>query len=560
MGLADELKELGQSLKEFFSSLSGALSSEKKESAVPVAGRFEFFADLDLDSFPNKIFKDVRKSRLKEFLERVRKEGVEGRVIRKIIVVFPHRQMSNIYNIRPLEKKIKQELNRLLEGEAEVEDVEVRSDEELVSWMREEKLEPPEKVPEGKALLILAPFINYSEASPKLLEIKIKLKGREEPKLYYYHEGQGCFVIGSCWYYNVFLPEFDRYGIKGFLSFSYDERRGFELVGGPSGRLQLESLSPKEKRIALINPLQGGGYNNLMVERTERKKNRFRFFLENGEFEFVLEYRKLGKEIQEYPELTEEEETKYMGTSTLMCSSPYGLLVLLGRLLPRPDYREVFSYTLYINSKGKIVSSSSKAFKIKVDRNELVVYQQDQELYRAAFRSDINFAKGKIELRNDWVKEVDDRQLDEKVFAYLRLPGETGFSLKKGINLIGRLPFNHIKLMDSFSVKNNFWRAYSSRIHAALDVISEGRVLLYNLSLSFPVYVFDSKYKFKKRIEPAVELGMRTTELVNFIQRSSEEKLREEVLSKLEAFELDSGDIIAVGNTVFMLVLSTLPE
>ena len=572
----------------------------------------------------------------KEFLpkEKVVKLNVRGnrffydikRNIREInglyIVYPPDYEIQFDVRREEWEKRLISELNA--EYHLDLEKIHfVNEDEVCRKYQRKgiKTIHHPYNLKKGELLIIAGGFANFNTHGEPLCSVKVncsKESPEENKKIHrqsyegdyfgkYSQRAGAYFYVGGEWYHNLFIPElyspdaprFFYFRIAGDgrnLKFFSDLKvRGIDIRSDVKTKIEPEC----EKIIYTINPayLPDSGITDLkltitydttggeteapqeapgeVVQRPEAKGE-----TPEEKFQVYVHTYERPPDLPTVPGIPGADESEELDEDTL----PYLESEMI--LLPRPTDDDISSYMMTVGDEKKSVQFYTNS----VD-NEVSILAPDKEekIYKRKIGDGIDYSI-KLDSIHYSISDSFLSQIDNKIlklyFAWeLKANVAERISLESDFYIFGREPLGDLsKQEDSASGQlirlnkrdDDFWRIGASRDHGFLLKEKDGDTdshCLYNISLSYPIYLLKEKHPEASSIRPSILDPVSGEEkLTAFLENTRDaltnnlqDQLEVSTLSKkLKEFAnwaiLENNDLLVIGNRVFKYVVPMVME
>ncbi|NIM16183.1 MAG: hypothetical protein GTO45_29615 [Candidatus Aminicenantes bacterium] len=492
------------------------------------------------------------------------------REINGVYIVYPHVYAYQLDTRKAeWEKKLIHELNNDYGLELEM----IRFfNEEDVSRLYQRSgintIRDPYHLQEGELLVIAGGFANFNTKGIPLCQVNVEastIRGKRTVKKTYnenyltkFSDMAGAyFYVGGEWYHNLFIPglldndepRFFSFRIaddgKNLLFFSDPHKRGIDI----RGKVKTETTPDQEKIIHTINPKY--------LEGTQIK-----------ELVLTVIY-----------DIEEKVDSLDVGVGTGETSGPddknkdnFPFLETAMILLPAPNEKDIPSYIMTIGSEKKgfniFASSTDKEISILSPLTGEKIFKKN---IKDEIDYSIKFGRLSYSISNEFISRFRDREL-KAYFSWTlssNMPGR--IPLAGDFYVLGRDPFGNLPKKERNRIKNHlvklnegaghFWRIGTSRNHALLLKETRGSFRVYNISLSFPVYVVKEKDLEEHRISPFridPVRGEKKEEklelLLAWIGKGMTDGLASGLNEYSESLELENNDLIIVGNRVYKYI------
>ncbi len=479
----------------------------------------------------------------------------------------------------------------------------------------------PYNLKKGELLMIAGGFVNFNTGGEPLCTVKVNCskaspaanikadkKAYEEKYFGKYSQKAGAyFYVGGEWYHNLFIPEL--FGLESSRFFYFriaDDGRNLQFfsdlkVRGIDIRSDVKTKTEPgfEKIIYTINPgyLRDTGIND---------------------FKLTITYDTIEEDITASREIprggvhgpAEEEETP--GEKIQVKVQTYerapGLPIIPGKppavepdelvedtlpylesemiLLPRPKDDDIASYMMTVGDEKKSVQFYANSIDNEVS---ILAPDKEEKIYKRKIgdRIDYSIKLGSIHysISDTFLSQIDNKIL-KLYFAWeLKANVTERILLEEDFYIFGREPLGDLSkpgenTYDQLIRLNNrdddFWRIGASRDHGFLLREKDGDTYshcLYNISLSYPIYLLKIKHPGTPLIRPSILDAVSEEEkLAAFLEKikyalanDPGEQLEISTLSdQLKEFGnwaiLENNDLLIIGNRVFKYVAPVVME
>jgi hypothetical protein len=432
----------------------------------------------------------------------------------------------------------------------------------------------PYRLQEGELLVIAGGFANFNSGGIPLCRVNVgaaAIRGKRTVKKTYgenyltkFSDMAGAyFYVGGEWFHNLFIPglwdnrepRFFSFRIaddgKNLLFFSDPHKRGIDI----RGKVKTETTPELEKIIHTINPnyLEGTRIKELVLTVSYDIEQR-------------SDSLEVGVETAETAGPGDKDKYHFPFLETAMI------------LLPAPDEKDIPSYIMTIGNEKKgfniFVSSTDKEISILSQLSGEKIFKKD---IKDEIDYSIKFGRLNYFLSNEFISRFHDREL-KAYFSWAlssNMPGR--IPLAGDFYVFGRDPFGNLPKKERERIKNHlvklnegaghFWRIGTSRNHALLLKEKRGSFRVYNISLSFPVYVVKEKDLEEHRVSPfridPVRGGKKQEKLellLAWIGKGMTDGLASGLNEYTESLELENNDLIIVGNRVYKYITPMVME
>jgi hypothetical protein len=556
----------------------------------------------------------------KEFLpkEKVVKLNVRGnrfftehkrnlRVINGLYVVYPG-EYEIQFDVRrdEWEKRLIDELN----GEYQLDLKKILFvNEEEISRMYQRAgiagIHSPYNLQKGELLIIVGGFVNFDITGTPLFDVRINLKresseknGIVVDKIYngkffhkYDHRAGAYFYVGGEWFYNIFVPEMYHKETPRYFSFRLADA-GKRLKFFSDLKMRGMDIIEEEKP-----PLQGDDYEEIVHIINAA------YLGETGIVDFKLStiYDIREEEIEEEPvepvkkpeikKIAEKEPVRKVETEAVPEESvfeeenlPYLEIEMV--LLPVPKEEDIASYIMSIGDKAKSIK-----FYTSVTDNEVSILapEREEKVYKRKIGDAVDYSI-KLDsigysVSNALLSRIQEKEL-KLYFAWALQSNTTErIDLKSDFYILGREPLDNLskhvgedvsgQLVRLNKGDEDFWRIGASRDHALLLKTGD-QYTLYNISLSYPVYIINEAMMAHPMIRPSrvepvsgaekekklTQLLANTRELLldNRAGSISASGLQKDLDACANAAVLAHNDIVIVGSKAFRYIVPFITE
>ena len=463
----------------------------------------------------------------------------------------------------------------------------------------------PYNLKKGELMITAGGFANFDVEGVPLAGIKVNLtktskdnngKGIKKPyedNYYgkYSHKAGAYFYVGGEWYHNLFIPELYHPEDPRFLSFRIaDDGKNLKFFSdlkkrGVDIRADVRTVTQAEveKIIYTINP----GYFS------ETEINDFKLSIiydlkeEPEEVIIKKEIPDLGVPEMETGETDvlrrygEEEETQDIEEEeNLPCLENEMIL------LPCPKDDDISSYLMTIGDEKKNVQFYTSSFDKEIS---ILAPEKEEKVYKRKFGETVDYSikLGSINysISNTFLSRLDDRVL-KLYFAWeLKTNAIERIWLKWDFYIFGREPLDNLgkesntyeQLVLLGKGGRDFWRIGASRDHAVL-LKEQDKHVLYNISLSYPIYILKPSDLVKPVISPSrvepVSGEENEEKLARFLVAIKEEITGKGELPEREedrnfarelpefacSITLENGDLVIIGSKVFKYIVPVVME
>lgn len=493
--------------------------------------------------FPERIISGGRGG---EFLQYLKKEFIKPGILRAgAILIFKQKDYEEwTERIEFIKVKLSAEIKEITgklgkEININPQSVTIFSEATLIGIFKREGIElnSTYDFSNGEFVLIIAPFL-YRESNETVVEVKA-IAGKKE--LYgRIFKGQRDFVLGEEWFYNIWVPQLDVYGIKAPIKFRYS-----------SQEIHLANIQEIGENFE-IYPYRG---LKLLIHRKERKESviyDITYRSETDELQVSINFRVL-EPLREITLGLPEEEGFIDSTPSIYRDFSLRTedISLSYILFPRP-IGPVKSYEVYMGPDGELLDTRLIiCLKIHVEGERIKINKKEFSFFE---KIGMNFQVGALNYRvstDNFCEKLWVR--DNKYFLFeVEIPQKRGFYLRNRLTLIGRDPRNSIKLPSGEA--GNFRNIHTSRFHAAF-AREGGKLWVVNLSAHFDIYIFRDEEVIT--LSPAPGGNEFYSRIPGIDERA---ETLEEVLKELSVrgvkpsfIFLNPGDKVLIGNSVFSI-------
>lgn len=432
----------------------------------------------------------------------------------------------------------------------------------------------PYHLQEGELLVIAGGFANFNAKGTPLCQVKVEaaaIRGKRTVKKTYsenyltkFSDMAGAyFYMGGEWYHNLFIPglwdnnepRFFSFRIaddgKNLLFFSDPHKRGIDI----RGKVKTETTPDQEKIIHTINPtyLEGTQIKELVltvIYDIEEKVDSLDVNVGTGE--------------TSRPDDKNKDNFPFLETAMI--------------LLPAPNEKDIPSYIMTIGSEKKgfniFASSTEKEISILSPITGEKIFKKNS---KDEIDYSIKFGRLSYSISNEFISRFRDRELKAYFSWALSSNMPARIPLAGDFYVLGRDPFGNLPKKERDRIKNHlvklnegtghFWRIGTSRNHALLLKETQGSFRVYNISLSFPVFVVKEKDLEEHRISPFridPVRGEKKEEklelLLAWIGKGMTDGLASGLNEYSESLELENNDLIIVGNRVYKYITPMVME
>lgn len=493
--------------------------------------------------FPERIISSGRGG---EFLQYLKKEFIKPGILHAgAILIFKQKDyeewMERIEFIKENFSAEVKEITGKLGTKIDInpQSVTIFSEVTLTSIFKREgiKLNSTYDFSEGEFVLILAPFL-YRESNETVVEVTTIAGERELHGNIF--KGQRDFVLGEEWFYNIWIPQLNIYGIKAPIKFKYSSQEihlaniqeigsNFEIY--PYGDLKL-LIHRKEQKESVI-------YDITYKRKTDELQISINFRIFEPLREVTLGFPEEEGFIDSTPSIYRDFSLRTEDIS------------LSYILFPRP-IGPVRSYEVYMGPDGELLDTKLIiCLKIHVEGNKIKINKKEFSFLE---KIGINFQVGALNYRvstDNFCEKLWVR--NNRYFLFeVEIPQKRGFYFRGNLALIGRDPRNSIKLPSGEA--GDFRNIHTSRFHAIM-VREDGKLWVVNISAHFDVYIFRNEEVITLCPSPGGKEIYSRVPGINDRAGTLEEVLKELSVKgvKPSFISLNSGDKILVGNSVFSI-------
>jgi hypothetical protein len=431
-----------------------------------------------------------------------------------------------------------------------------------------ETIRDPYCLKDGELLVIAGGFANFNTAGTPLCRVEVEasaIRGKRTVKKTYsenyftrFSDSAGAyFYVGGEWYHNLFIPglsaedepRFFSFRIaddgKNLLFFSDPYKRGIDI----RGKIKTETTPDREKIIHTINPeyLEGTRVKELVL---------------------TVIYDIVGNE-----------DTPGTGRGPAdkitVITGETGVIPFLEStmiLLPAPNEKDIPSYLMTIGDEKKgltfFASSIDREISILSPVKGETIFKRD---IKDKIDYSVKFGRLSYLISDEFISRFLDKELKVYFSWVLSSNMPDRIPLAGDFYVLGREPLGNLPKKDLDRIKNHlvklnegvghFWRIGTSRNHALLVKESPGRFRVYNISLSFPVYVVKEKDLGEPRVSPfRIDplRGERKEEMLElllaWIGKGMTDRLATGLSEYAGSFELENNDLLIVGNRVYRYI------
>ncbi len=559
----------------------------------------------------------------KEFLpkEKVVKLNVRGnrffyehkrdlRVINGVYVVYPS-EYEIQFDVRreEWEKRLIDELNS--EYKLDLKRIHFINEEEICrKYQRQgfKEIRSPYNLQKGELLIIVGGFINFNMDGTPLCDVKVNLKkesgvkdGKVVKKTYESHyygkydqRAGAYFYVGGEWYHNIFIPEmynkessrFFSFRIAGdgksLMFFSDLKMRGVDI----RDEVKTASTEEAEEIIYTINPAYLGETGivdfklstiyEIKEEIEEEVEERAPVREISVQAAVEVEEKKPERKI-EIPAVIEESEPD---EAALPCLETEMVL------LPIPREDDISSYIMSVGEEKKSVKFYTSSTDNEVS---ILAPEREENVYKRTIGDAVDYSikldSISYSISNTLLSRLEEKEL-KLYFAWALQSNTTErIYLTSDFYVFGREPLDNLSKQVEDDVSRqlvrlnkgdeDFWRIGASRDHALL--LKEGDShTIYNISLSFPIYLVNQKDMDDplirpSRIEPVSEkeneeklallLAQTREELTgNLPMRKDIDDLARDLNACANSRVLEHNDLVIIGNKAFRYIVPVVME
>jgi hypothetical protein len=571
----------------------------------------------------------------KEFLpkEKVVKLNVRGnrffydikRNIREVnglyIVYPPDYEIQFDVRREEWEKRLIDELND--EYHLDLEKIHFINEEEICRKYQRQGIKTvrnPYNLKKGELLIIAGGFVNFNTGGEPLCIAKINCS-KESPgenkkpdkKAYegdyfgkFSQRAGAYFYVGGEWYHNLFIPELYSPEASRFFYFRIaDDGRNLKFFSDLKVRgidirsdVKTKTEADCEKIIYTINPayLRDTGISDFKLtityDTTEETAAIQEFpheVAQRPEEKGETPEEKVHVQVHTYerpadlpkiPDKPKGDESVELDEDTL----PYLESEMI--LLPRPTDDDISSYMMTVGDEKKSVQFYTNSIDNEVS---ILAPDKEEKIYKRKIgdRIDYSIKLGSIHysISDTFLSQIDNKIL-KLYFAWeLKANVVERTCLGSDFYIFGREPLGELSKQEDSTYDqlirlnkrdDDFWRIGASRDHGFLLKENDGDTYsrcLYNISLSYPVYILKTKHPEASLIRPSILDPVSGEEkLTAFLEKIREaltnnlqDQLEVSTLSKnLKEFAnwaiLENNDLLVIGNRVFKYVVPVVME
>ncbi|UCH92376.1 MAG: hypothetical protein JSV88_19050 [Candidatus Aminicenantes bacterium] len=493
----------------------------------------------------------------------------------------------------------------------------------------------PYNLKKGELLIIAGGFANFNTEGEPLCTVKVncsKESGEENKKTdrnayegnyfgKYSPKAGAYFYVGGEWYHNLFIPElyspeesrFFYFRIaddgKNLKFFSDLKVRGLDIRSDVKTKTEPDC----EKIIYTINPdyLSGTGVSDLKLmitydttgyeetaapevsgevaqplkDETEMSGEDVPTLLparETREEKIQVQVRTYERKpgIPEKPGLPEpgkpggpeEESLPYLESEMI--------------LLPRPKNDDISSYMMTIGDEKKSVQFYTNSID---DEVSILAPDREEKIYKRKISDRIDYSI-KLDSIHYSISDIFLSQIDNKIlklyFAWeLKTNVVERIWLKSDFYIFGREPLDDLSKQEDSTYEqlirlnkrdDDFWRIGTSRDHGFLlkeNIDDVPRHCLYNVSLSYPIYLLKTKNLENSLVRPSIldpvpgeeKLAAFLANIKKALANNLTDQLEVSTLAKnLKEFAnwavLENNDLVIIGNRVFKYIVPVVME
>ncbi|MCU0288087.1 MAG: hypothetical protein MUF15_17040, partial [Acidobacteria bacterium] len=259
-------------------------------------------------------------------------------------------------------------------------------------------------------------------------------------------------------------------------------------------------------------------------------------------------------------------------------------------LLPCPKDDDISSYMMTIGSGSKNIQFYTNSLDNEVS---ILTTDKDEKILKRKIDDKIEFSTKmdsiQYSVSNSFMSRIDDKEL-KLYFAWeLESNIKERIYLKRDFYVLGREPLDNLAMKLKSQTKpgafdrliylnkgdEDFWRIGASRDHALL-LKKDDKFMLFNISLSYPVYIIKPTTKNKPLILPArlepVPNSEKQDKLSALLEKVKEAAVNDlldhpETCTHLETLPgivngvaLENNDLIVIGNKVFKFIVPIVME
>lgn len=479
----------------------------------------------------------------------------------------------------------------------------------------------PYNLKKGELLIIAGGFVNFNTGGEPLCTVKVNCskESREENKKIdkKFYEGKyfgkfsqkagAYFYVGGEWYHNLFIPELHSPESSRFFYFRIaDDGRYLKFfsdlkVRGIDIRSDVKTKTEPdcEKIIYVINPayLRDTGVNDLKLtityDTTEDEPTAFQEVpqevVHRPEVKGEIPEEELQVQVHTYerspdfpaiPDKPRADEPDELDEDTL----PYLESEMI--LLPRPTDDDISSYMMTVGDEKISVQFYTNSVDNEVS---ILAPEKEEKIYKRKIGDRIDYS---IKLNSIYYSISDSflSQVDNKIlklyFAWeLKANVAERICLESDFYIFGREPLGDLskqeygtydQLISLNKRDDDFWRIGASRDHGFLLKEKDGDTYthcLYNISLSYPIYLFKIKHPDTMLIRPSIldpvsgeeKLAAFLAKVKEALVNKLQDQLEVSILSyNLKEFAnwaiLENNDLLVIGNRVFKYVVPVVME
>jgi len=607
------------------------LMKKAQEAINLVIGNSEVYSEEDTAGdlgFDPAVMMKINVTFDKEFLpkEKVVKLNVRGnrffydinRNIREInglyIVYPPDYEIQFDVRREEWERRLIDELND--EYHLDLEKIHFVNEEEICRKYQRQGIKTvrnPYNLKKGELLIIAGGFVNFNTGGEPICTVspgenkKTDKKAYEEKYFGKYNQKAGAyFYVGGEWYHNLFIPElfgpeasrFFYFRIaddgRNLKFFSDLKVRGIDIRSDVKTKTELDC----EKIIYTINPLylSDTGINDFKLtityDTTEETAAIQEFpheVAQRPEEKGETPEEKVHVQVHTYerpadlpkiPDKPKGDESVELDEDTL----PYLESEMI--LLPRPTDDDISSYMMTVGDEKKSVQFYTNSIDNEVS---ILAPDKEEKIYKRKIgdRIDYSIKLGSIHysISDTFLSQIDNKIL-KLYFAWeLKANVVERTCLESDFYIFGREPLGELSKQEDSTYDqlirlnkrdDDFWRIGASRDHGFLLKENDGDTYsrcLYNISLSYPIYILKTKHPEASLIRPSILDPVSGEEkLTAFLEKIREaltnnlqDQLEVSTLSKnLKEFAnwaiLENNDLLVIGNRVFKYVVPVVME
>lgn len=492
----------------------------------------------------------------------------------------------------------------------------------------------PYNLKTGELLIIAGGFVNFNTGGEPLCTLKVncsKESPEENKKIdKKSYEGKyfgkfdkkagAYFYVGGEWYHNLFIPELHSSEAPRFFYFRIaDNGRNLKFfsdlkVRGIDIRSDVKTKTEPdcEKIIYTINPayLRDTGVSDLKLTITYDTTEVVAPPTDNGfrNTQIPTVFQEVPQEVVQGPEEKGEIPEEKVQVQVVTFERPPDLPTIPGKpkvdepdeldedtlpylesemiLLPRPTDDDISSYMMTVGDEKKSVLFYTNSVDSEVS---ILAPDKEEKIYKRKIGHRIDYSI-KLDSIHYSISDSFLSQIDNKIlklyFAWeLKANVVERICLESDFYIFGREPLGDLSKQEGGTYDqliplnkrdDDFWRIGASRDHGILLKEKDGDTYshcLYNISLSYPIYLLKTKHPETRLIRPSILDPVSGEEKLTAFLAKVKEALVNNLQDQLEVSTLsnnlkefanwailENNDLLVIGNRVFKYVVPVVME